>query len=128
MDRGEVGSGMNWVGYHLTAYLGLQRFFAIRARPVPRFLMLDQPSQAFFPPDRKEGGDLDELTDTDRGHTRDLYELTATVVNDLGGAVQVIALDHADFADDWFQEAVVERWRNGAALIPATWDPDAGGA
>ena len=27
MDAGGIGSGMNWVGYHLTAYLALQRFF-----------------------------------------------------------------------------------------------------
>ena len=46
MDRGEIGSGMNWVGYHLTAYLALQRFFIEQHRPVPAFLVLDQPSQA----------------------------------------------------------------------------------
>ena len=121
MDRGEIGSGMNWVGYHLTAYLALQRFFIEQSRPVPSFLILDQPSQAFFPRDRESGGDLDELTDTDRENTRRLYELTFQVVQQLGGQLQVIALDHADFDDDWFADSVVQRWRGGKALIPQQW-------
>lgn len=121
MDRGEIGSGMNWVGYHLTAYLALQRFFIEQHRPVPAFLVLDQPSQAFFPRDRDTGGDLDELTDTDRENTRRLYELTFQVVEQLGGQLQVIALDHADFEDSWFAESVVQRWRGGDALIPQSW-------
>lgn len=121
MDRGEIGSGMNWVGYHLTAYLALQRFFIEQHRPVPAFLVLDQPSQAFFPRDRDTGGDLDELTDTDRENTRRLYELTFQVVEQLGGRLQVIALDHADFEDSWFAESVVQRWRGGDALIPQRW-------
>ncbi len=126
MDRGEIGSGMNWVGYHLSAYLALQDFFIRNTRPVPHFLVLDQPSQAFFPRDRERGGDLDELTDTDREHTRQLYELMHQVVASLDGRLQVIALDHADFEDDWFADSVVQRWRDGKALIPASWcAPDA---
>ena len=112
---------MNWVGYHLTAYLALQHFFIEHARPMPSFIVLDQPSQAFFPRDRERGGDLDELTDTDRENTRQLYELTHQVVAQLTGALQVIALDHADFEDAWFAESVVERWRDGDALIPPQW-------
>jgi hypothetical protein len=121
MDRGEIGSGMNWVGYHLTAYLALQAFFIEHHRPVPGFLVLDQPSQAFFPRDREAGGDLDELTDTDREHTRQLYQMVHTVADQLDGQLQVIALDHADFDDSWFAESVVQRWRDGQALIPSSW-------
>jgi len=121
MDRGEIGSGMNWVGYHLTAYLALQAFFIEHHRPVPGFLVLDQPSQAFFPRDREAGGDLDELTDTDREHTRQLYQMLHTVVDQLDGQLQVLALDHADFDDSWFAESVVQRWRDGQALIPSSW-------
>jgi hypothetical protein len=121
MDRGEIGSGMNWVGYHLTAYLALQRFFIDHQRPVPSFLVLDQPSQAFFPRDRETGGDLIELTDTDRENTRRLYELTFQVVEQLNGRLQVIALDHADFEDTWFADSVEQRWRGGEALIPQAW-------
>lgn len=121
LDAGHIGSGLNWVGYHLAVYLALHRYFIAHARPVPRFLLVDQPSQAFFPPDRPTGGDLEELSDTDREHTRDLYRLMHDEVAASEGALQLIALDHADFADPWFEGSVVERWREGEALIPRDW-------
>ncbi|HMS72607.1 MAG TPA: DUF3732 domain-containing protein, partial [Baekduia sp.] len=43
------------------------------------------------------------------------------VVDELSGRLQVIALDHADFEDEWFQGSVVQRWRDGDALIPSGW-------
>jgi len=121
MDRGEIGSGMNWVGYHLAAYLALQEFFIQRGRPVPGFLVLDQASQAFFPRDREAGGDLDELSDTDRKNTKKLYRLMYDAVSEMGGKLQIIALDHADFDDEWFKSSVIERWRGNNALIPYEW-------
>ncbi|MGI8311722.1 DUF3732 domain-containing protein [Saccharopolyspora hattusasensis] len=121
MDAGAIGSGMSWVGYHLTAYLALQDYFIEANRPVPRFIVLDQPSQAFFPRDRDTGGDLTELSDVDRTNTRKLYEMIFNVVTELEGRLQVIAFDHADFPEPWFEESVVEIWRDGNALIPQSW-------
>jgi len=118
MDAGEIGSGMSWVGYHLVAYLALHDFFITNRRPVPGFIVIDQPSQAFFPRDRETGGDLSELTDTDRDNTRMLYKLMYDAVQAQGGRLQIIAFDHADFTDDWFHDSVVETWRSGEALIP----------
>jgi hypothetical protein len=40
-----IGSGENWLGYHLAAHLALHEHFRDHQRPVPRFLFLDQPSQ-----------------------------------------------------------------------------------
>ena len=121
LDAGHIGSGLNWVGYHLAVYLALHRYFIERDRPVPRFVLVDQPSQAFFPPDRQAGGDLDEMSDTDREHTKDLYQLMYDEVAARDGALQLIVLDHADFSDQWFQDSVIERWRDGDALIPSDW-------
>ncbi|QOC25827.1 DUF3732 domain-containing protein [Microbacterium hominis] len=121
MDAGAIGSGMSWVGYHLTAYLALQHFFIETNRPVPRFIVLDQPSQAFFPRDRESGGDLTELNDTDRHNTRKLYKLMFDTVQELDGKLQIIAFDHADFSDDWFQDSIIEAWRDGDALVPRDW-------
>ena len=64
---------------------------------------------------------MEELSDTDRENTRKLYRLMFDVVQQLGGALQIIALDHADFEDDWFANFVKERWRGGEALIPVGW-------
>lgn len=124
MDAGAIGSGMSWVGYHLTAYMALQDFFITASRPVPRFVMLDQPSQAFFPRDRETGGDLSELSDTDRDNTRKLYKLMHDVVAEQDSKLQIIAFDHADFTDQWFRESIIETWRDGTALIPQSWITD----
>lgn len=122
MDNGAIGSGLSWVGYHLAAYLALHNYYIEANRPVSRFLVLDQPSQAFFPRDRETGGDLIELSDTDRDNTRKIYKMMFDRVAEHGGKLQIIAFDHADFADEWFQDSVIdEPWRNGAALIPRTW-------
>ena len=46
----EVGSGQNWVGYHISCLLALhEHFFGLANSPVPRFLVIDQPSQVYFP-------------------------------------------------------------------------------
>ncbi|MEY9842682.1 DUF3732 domain-containing protein [Streptacidiphilus sp. EB103A] len=43
-----IGSAANWIGYHVVAHLALRRYFVRQKRPVPRILMLDQPTQAWF--------------------------------------------------------------------------------
>ncbi|MEI7902266.1 MAG: DUF3732 domain-containing protein, partial [bacterium] len=42
-----MGSGENWVGYHLIAHFALHNWFVERQRPVPRFIFIDQPSQVY---------------------------------------------------------------------------------
>jgi len=116
MDTG-IGSAKNWVGYHLAAALGLQRHFVEQNRPVPGFLVLDQPTQAFFPSQQAH----DEASDEDRIDARAQFELLRDVAAALENRLQIIVLDHADFDDRWFQDAVVEKWRDGRALIPYAW-------
>jgi len=46
----EIGSGANWMGYHIATLLALHEVFLSRPRnPVPTFLIIDQPSQVYFP-------------------------------------------------------------------------------
>lgn len=116
MDTG-IGSAKNWVGYHLAATLSLQAHFLNEHRPVPSFLVLDQPSQAFFPSDRSD----ENASDEDRRDALAQFELMRDVVEELDGRLQIIVLEHADFDEPWFREAVVERWRDGQALIPRAW-------
>lgn len=115
-----IGSAENWMGYHLVTHLALHRFFTQNDRPVPRLLMLDQPTQAYYPSEIAQArGDMD--TDTDRIAVRRLFELIRDVVNDLAPNFQVIVCDHANLPEPWFQDAVRYDWRNGEKLIPVEW-------
>jgi hypothetical protein len=120
MDR--MGSASNWLGCHLIAHLALHTWFVRQERPVPRFLFLDQPSQVYFPAERDAGGgSMAALEDEDRLAVLRIFELIREVVDVLDGGLQVVVTEHADPTEDWYQAAVVERWRRGAALIPSTW-------
>jgi len=117
-----IGSGENHVGYHIVAHLALHTWFAKRHRPVPSFLIFDQPSQAHFSPDASDDGRDAEKNDKDRRAVKKLYELIFDVVESAGGGFQVIITDHPDFKDDpRFQAALRETWRNGLKLVPADW-------
>lgn len=46
----EVGSGQNWVGYHIAGLLALhEHFISLSHNHVPRFLVIDQPSKSISP-------------------------------------------------------------------------------
>ena len=116
-----MGSGANWVGCHLIAYLALHHWFVKNDRPVPRFLFLDQPSQVYFPAENPEEGDVGKLDDEDRRAVTRLFELIRDVVAGLDGELQVIITEHAEPDEAWYREAVIERWRGGKALVPSDW-------
>jgi Protein of unknown function (DUF3732) len=119
-----MGSGANWVGCHLIAHLALHSWFVQHSRPIPHFLFLDQPSQVYYPAEQNIESSLIDLEDEDRAAVIRMFELVRDVVNELHPNFQVIITEHADIAEDWYQEAVIERWRNGNALIPAEWIPN----
>ena len=119
MDR--MGSGENWVGYHLIAHLTLHKWFTEENRPVPRFLFIDQPSQVYFPED-SDWGDSDQRSGgEDREKVGNMYKLALSVIKSIAPRFQVIITDHANINEQWFQDSVTERWRDGQKLIPQEW-------
>ncbi|WP_030276385.1 DUF3732 domain-containing protein [Streptomyces sp. NRRL B-24484] len=118
-----IGSGENWVGYHLVAHLALHRYFTLNHRPVPRLLFLDQITQPFYPSDvaKETGAPTDQATDTDRDAVRGMFKLMHDFVTGLAPNFQLIISDHANLPDPWFQQCVRHNWRNGDALIPQEW-------
>lgn len=119
MER--MGSGENWVGYHLIAHLALHQWFVQRDRPVPRFLFLDQPSQVYFPPEKDVDGSMAGIGDDDRSAVLRMFRLVFDGVAEVAPGLQVIITEHADIIEDWYQNAIVERWRGGAKLVPENW-------
>jgi hypothetical protein len=125
----EIGSGANWLAYHVAVSLALQQFFLDASpSPVPGFLVYDQPSQVYFPRrlarSRTDDSDVDpQLRDEDVDAVRMVFQTMARVVQRSDGALQVLVLDHAG-SDVWGEiEGVnlVEEWREGRKLIPLDW-------
>lgn len=123
MDR--MGSGENWVGYHLIGHLALHKWFTERRRPVPRFLFLDQPSQVYFPSEMELDEAMTNIGEDDRRALSRMFKLIFDVVAKLSPSFQVVITEHADINEDWYQRSIVEKWRGGAALVPADWPRNA---
>ena len=119
-----MGSGENWVGYHVLSHLALHWWLRKKNRPVPAFLIFDQPTQAYYPPDSTDGGGLDEIEkDADRTAVQALFKLMAFACSEILPDFQLIVLDHAHLRDDWFEAAIIAEWRGNEALVPGDW-PD----
>lgn len=116
-----MGSGANWVSYHLLIHFALHKHFLQANRPVPRFLVIDQPSQVYFPPEK----DIDNTgiikESTDEIAVRKMFEFMINTTESLDNNFQVIVTDHAFINDDKFKDSVREVWRDGVKLIPNNW-------
>jgi hypothetical protein len=134
----EIGSGENWMAYHLATLLALHGVFLRRGgqNPVPTFLIIDQPSQVYFPSDTferflEEGEDKPpQKTSRPRRHlddlesTRQIFASLARAQTSFEGKLQIIVLDHADY-HAWGDIPNVEQaanWREDEDfLIPKAW-------
>lgn len=128
----EIGSGANWLAYHIAITLALQRFFLEEAgHPVPSFLIYDQPSQVYFP----RGFDVEHAPlpgrsrDKDIAAVRAVFETIGAEVVRAKGRLQAIVLDHAG-PDVWGEiegVALAEEWPGSVALVPPAWLSSKGG-
>jgi hypothetical protein len=143
----EIGSGSNWLGYHVALLLGLHRHFLNAPQsPVPSVLVLDQPSQVYFPDrwptdprarnpgqevsqeaiseqDQYSLGRLDDRNDDIEG-VRKIFQTLSNALRDTSGNLQIIVIDHAD-TPTWAgidHIHVAARWRSGSEkLVPPDW-------
>jgi hypothetical protein len=123
----EIGSGANWLAYHIAVTLALQRFFLDDVHhAVPGFLVYDQPSQVYFPrgfeinAERAKAG---RTRDEDIAAVRSVFEVLGREVVRAEGRLQVIVLDHAG-ADVWGEingVTLMHQWRGDDKLVPADW-------
>ncbi len=116
-----IGSGENGVGFHLIAHLALHQWFVQRSRPVPHFIFFDQPSQVYFPADKDVDGSMGLVPDDDRHRVLQMFRLIFEAVEAVAPGLQVILIEHADLNEEWYRNAIVERWRGGKKLVPEDW-------
>tara|TARA_R100001480_G_scaffold152491_1_gene154568 strand:- start:1565 stop:3226 length:1662 start_codon:yes stop_codon:yes gene_type:complete len=126
VPMGRTGGGENHLAYHLSALLALHLFAAKNNRPIPRFLMIDQPTQVYFPSEQvysdADGSVQKTEADADLDAVRRLFELLLKFTQDEVPGFQLIVTEHANLRDHWFQEALVEQpWTKPPALVPEEW-------
>ena len=121
----EMGSGSNWLAIHLSAFLGFLYLHSItESSKIPSILVLDQPSQVYFPKVYKQ---LDDENDNDQKkiddniiQVKNIFKVISDEIENIeekcGYKPQVIVLEHAD--EDEFKQFIKYRWsKRGSKLI-----------
>jgi len=126
VPMGRTGGGENHLAYHLSALLALHLFAAQNNCPIPRFLLIDQPTQVYFPSEQvykdADGSVQKTEADADLNAVRRLFELLLKFTEEDVPGFQLIVTEHANLRDQWFQEALVEEpWKKPPALVPEDW-------
>jgi hypothetical protein len=121
-----TGGGENHLAYHLSALLALHLFAAENNRPIPRFLLIDQPTQVYFPSEQvykdADGSVQRTEADADLNAVRRLFELLLKFTQEDVPGFQLIVTEHANLREQWFQDALVELpWAKPPALVPEDW-------
>lgn len=121
----EMGSGSNWLAIHLSAFLGFLYLHSItESSKIPSILILDQPSQVYFPKTYKEldeeADDETTMIDDNRVQVRNIFKVISDEVDKIesecGYKPQIIVLEHAD--EEEFDQFIKYRWtRDGRRLI-----------
>ncbi len=121
-----TGGGENHLAYHLSALLALHLFAAQNNRPIPHFLLIDQPTQVYFPSEQvykdADGSVQNTEADADLDAVRRLFELLLKFTQEDVPGFQLIVTEHANLREQWFQAALVEEpWTKPPALVPEDW-------
>ncbi|MDH6254181.1 putative nucleic acid-binding Zn-ribbon protein [Chryseobacterium sp. H1D6B] len=137
----KLGSGANHMCFHLATMLGLHEYFlnlpkSDKKNYIPSFLVLDQPSQVYFPEDfkdvDKDNIDLNkkEKISEDIQNTTLIFKACSKFIESNKFQTQIIVLEHAS-ESTWSEVSnihLVEEWRGSfdqpdtyKALIPRAW-------
>jgi hypothetical protein len=112
----EMGSGANWLASHLSIFLSFLYLNVKNEKSViPSFLILDQPSQVYFPRSlKKEELDEEDLEKFDdnidqvKNIFKVLNEEIELINTNTGIKPQIIVLEHAN--DVSFSEFIIKDW------------------
>lgn len=125
----EIGSGSNWLAYHISVSLAFQMFFAEQNfSPVPQFIVYDQPSQVYFPKKLSQKEEEKEedprLDDEDVLAVRKIFATMSDALRKTNPHMQIIVLEHASESawEGVKNMNLVEEWRGeDNKLIPKDW-------
>lgn len=123
----EIGSGSNWMGYHVSTILALHDFFNSldKNNHIPSFIVFDQPSQAYFPESLKDNETEQLNKSDDMIRVKAIFEALSSFLKRNNFKTQIIILEHASH-NVWGEVENTHyiggsRWSNTNALIPISW-------
>lgn len=132
-----IGSGANHMCYHVATLLGLHEYFlklpeSGKKNYISSFLVLDQPSQVYFPEDFNEilkGDKTEKKFSEDIENTSQIFKACSEFMTRTQHQTQIIILEHAPTSTwkDLSNVHLVAEWRgdinsdNYDALIPKDW-------
>jgi hypothetical protein len=64
---------------------------------------------------------MDTVGENDRIAVSRMFRFIFNIAEELSHNMQIIVTEHADINEEWYQSAVIERWRGGAKFIPDDW-------
>ncbi|MFM9988015.1 DUF3732 domain-containing protein [Flavobacterium sp.] len=122
----EMGSGANWLASHLSIFLSFLYLNTKNKKSViPSFLILDQPSQVYFPrsskreeiTDEEDLEKFDDNIDQVKNIFKVLNEEIELINTKTGIKPQIIVLEHAN--DESFEKFIIKDWNKskGQGLI-----------
>lgn len=124
----QIGSGSNWISYHLATILSIHEFAASSSSssPLAQFLIIDQPSQVYFPRklSEKSVSDDQKLEDEDIIAVNKMFKVMSSSIKEQKENIQIIVLEHA--GEEVWQDVdnvnKVCEWREeNERLIPTDW-------
>ena len=121
----EIGSGHNFMAYHISTLLAIHQFLnKLDESKVPKFLVIDQPTQVYFPELKK--GSLKTIEDKDLEKVRLIFKALSDFFDKVAKGVQIIILEHVGESgwENLSNIKLIKRWREGeedGALIPSHW-------
>lgn len=116
----EMGSGANWLACHLSIFLGLMKLIALNKNSsIPSILILDQPSQVYFPNAYGEI-DGDGSVDDNIRQVKNIFRVLLSAIDDIAAEMkylpQIIVMEHAN--EEEFRLYIRKQWkRDGEKFI-----------
>lgn len=137
----KIGSGSNYMCYHLATILGLHEYFyklpeTGNTNYVPSFIVLDQPSQVYYPDTIKnKDKNLELVEGEDVENTKRIFKVCENFMERTNNEIQIIILEHAPKSTweniDEKNVNLVDEWRGTykdgtysedyKALLPKEW-------
>lgn len=117
----EIGSASNWLAYHISIMLAFQQYFqTVGVVKIPNFIVIDQPSQVYFPQISNKNYTIEN---EDKEAVRKIFKAMSDFIEYSNSNLQIIITEHAE-EEIWLgieNTKLIERWRNGNKLVPLEW-------